>query len=124
MSQEFSRMENRILGALSGLDDFLMNPLIQCHCGTTPETSGNAFGTNQGTNENESQSDLHPGAGLLQSQTTGNSDPEEGYDRNTLVLQAAVCDGQVYDITCGNVHNENHGTNFPYFKTEATTKKS
>ena len=28
LSQEFSRTENRILGALEHLDDFLMNPLI------------------------------------------------------------------------------------------------
>ena len=28
LSQEFIRMENSILGVLSGLDDFLMNPLI------------------------------------------------------------------------------------------------
>ena len=32
--QEFSRTENRILGALSRLDDFIMNPLIQGHSGT------------------------------------------------------------------------------------------
>ena len=29
LSQEFSRTENRILGALFRLDDFLMNPRIQ-----------------------------------------------------------------------------------------------
>ena len=28
LSQEFSRPYNRILGALSGLDDFLLNPII------------------------------------------------------------------------------------------------
>ena len=31
LSQEFSRTENRILGALAKLDDFLMNPLPQGH---------------------------------------------------------------------------------------------
>ena len=31
LSQEFSRTENRILGALARLDYFLMNPLIQGH---------------------------------------------------------------------------------------------
>ena len=50
-SQEFSRTENRILGALTRLDDFLVNPLIQGYSGTAPETSRNAYGTNQGTNE-------------------------------------------------------------------------
>ena len=48
--QEFSRKENRILGALSLLDNFLLNPLIQGHSETTPETSKNAYGRNQGTN--------------------------------------------------------------------------
>ena len=56
LSQEFSRFENHILGALARLDDFLMNPLIQGHSGTTPETSRNVFGKNQGTNEDDSQS--------------------------------------------------------------------
>ena len=56
--QEFSGTENRILGALSRLDDFLINSLIQGHSGTVPETSWNAYGTNQGTNEDDSQSDL------------------------------------------------------------------
>ena len=37
LSQEFSKTENRILGALSRLDDFLMNPLIQGHSGGVPE---------------------------------------------------------------------------------------
>ena len=34
LSQEFSRTENRILGALARLDDFLMNSLIHVHSGT------------------------------------------------------------------------------------------
>ena len=52
-SQEFSRAENRILGALSRLGDFFMNPLIQGHSGTAPETSRNAYGTSQGTNDDD-----------------------------------------------------------------------
>ena len=31
LSEEFSRTENRILGALARLDSFLMNPLFQSH---------------------------------------------------------------------------------------------
>ena len=69
LSQELSRTENSILGALSSLDDFLMNPLIQGHSGVAPETSRNAYGTNYGTNEDDSQSDPHPEAGIFQSQT-------------------------------------------------------
>ena len=67
LSQKFSRTKNRILGALSRLDNFLMNPLIQGHSGTAPETSRNAYGTNQGTNEDDFQSDPHPKASISQS---------------------------------------------------------
>ena len=66
-SQEFSRTEKHILGKLSRLDDFLMNPLIQGHSGTAPKTSRYAYGTNQWTNEDDSQGDLHPEAGIFQS---------------------------------------------------------
>ena len=79
LSQEFSRTENRILCVLARLDDFLMNPLIQGYSGTTPEMSWNAFSTNQGTNEDNSQSDSHPEAGLFHSQITQNSGTEEGH---------------------------------------------
>ena len=80
LSQEFSRTENRILGALARLDDFLMNPLIRGHSGTAAETSRNAFSTSQGTNEDDSQSDPHPEAGIFYNQMTQNSDPEHGHD--------------------------------------------
>ena len=55
LSQEFSRTENRKLGALASLDDFILNPLLQGHSGITRETSRNVFSINQGTNEDESQ---------------------------------------------------------------------
>ena len=80
LSKEFSRTENRILGPLARLDDFFMNPLLQGHSGTTPESSRNALSINQGTNEDDSQNDPHPEAGLLHGQMTQNSGPEDGHD--------------------------------------------
>ena len=80
LSQEFSRTENRQLGALARLDDFLMNPLLQGYSGTTPETSRKMFSINQGTNEDDSQSNPHPEAGLFNNQVTRNSGPEDGHD--------------------------------------------
>ena len=85
LSQEFTKMENRILGALSRLDDFLMNPLVQGHSRTTPETSLNAYGTNQRTIEDDSQTDDCPEARLLRSQTTRNFGSEAGHDMVTGV---------------------------------------
>ena len=67
LSQEFSRKKNRIPGELARLDDFLMNPLLQGHSGTTLETSRNVFSINRGANEDDSQNDAHPEAGLLTS---------------------------------------------------------
>ena len=88
LSQEFSRTESRILGALSRLDDFLLNPLIQGHSETTPQMSRNTQGTNQGTNEDDSQSYLHPEAGVFQSQTTRDSGPDDAYD-NCISIMAS-----------------------------------
>ena len=96
LSQEFSRTENRILGALASLDHFLMNPLLQGHSGTTPETSRNVFSINQGTNEDDSQSDPHPEAGLL---TSGR---EDRHDMATGVQREST---QAHDMVTG-VHEE------------------
>ena len=81
LSQDFSRTESRILGSLSRFDDFLMNPLIQGHSRTAPQTSRNTYGTNQGMNEDDSQSDRHPEVSILQSQTTQNSGRKDGHDK-------------------------------------------
>ena len=73
-------MENRILGALAQLDTFLMNPLLPGRSGTTPEPSRNASNTSHGTNEDDSQNDPQPEAGLFHGQMTQNSGPRESHD--------------------------------------------
>ena len=90
LSQEFSRTENRILGALARLDDFLMNPLLQGHSGTTPETSRNMFSINQGTNEDDSQSNSHPEAGLLTSGREDRHDISTGVQRERVWMVATI----------------------------------
>ena len=80
LSKEFSRTENRILGALARIDDFLMNPLLPGHSGTTPEPTRNTSHKNQGTNEDGSQNDPHPEAGPFHGQTTRNVSLEEDHD--------------------------------------------
>ena len=78
LSQELSRTKSRILGALPQLDEFLLNQQIRTHSGTVPGTFRNANVENQGTNEDDSQSDPHPEGGLFHSQTTQYSGPELG----------------------------------------------
>ena len=80
LSQEFSRSESRILGALSKLDEFLLNQEITTHSGTVPGTFRNTNVENQGTNEDDSQSDPHPEAGIFRGQTTQNFGPKDCRD--------------------------------------------
>ena len=79
LSREFSRIESRISDALSKLDEVLSNQQIQTHSKTVPGTFRNTNVENQGTNEDDSQSDPHPEGGLFHSQTTQNSGPEAGH---------------------------------------------
>ena len=72
LSQEFSRTESRILGALSKLDEFLLNQQIRTQFETVPGTFRNTNVENQGTNEDDSQGDPHPEAGIFRGQTTQN----------------------------------------------------
>ena len=57
-----------------------MNPLIQGKSGTTPVMCRNALSTNQGTNEDDSQSDPHPEAGIFGKQTMRKSGQKDCRD--------------------------------------------
>ena len=87
LSQEFSRTKSRILGALSKLDEFLLNQQITTHSGTSPGTFRNTNVDNQGTNEDDCMSDPYPEAGLFRSQTTQNSGQEVGPYMVTGVIE-------------------------------------
>ena len=60
LSQEFSKTESRIFGALSKLDEFFLNPQIQTFCGTDPGTFRNADVENQEPSGDRSPNDPHP----------------------------------------------------------------
>ena len=59
LSQEYSGTESRILGALSKLEEFLLNPQIQTFSGAVPGTFGNADVENQEPSGDRSQNDPH-----------------------------------------------------------------
>ena len=90
LSKEFSRTEDRILGALARLDNFLMNPLLPGHSGTTPEPTRNTLHSNQGTNEDGSQNDPHPEAGPFHGQTARNVSLEEDNDNSNQLLEQSL----------------------------------
>ena len=84
-----------------------MNPLIQGHSGTVPETSWNAFATNKGTNEDNSLSDAHLEASIFRSQRTQNFGPEVGHEsvgasRNSVSVPEA---GALQLPSLGNLKN-------------------
>ena len=148
LSKEFSRTENRILGALARLDDFLMNPLLPGYSGATPEPARSALGNNQGTNEDDSQKDPHPEAGLFHGQSTRNAGPEDDRDmvtgvaeqirnRHDMATGPTERIGNYHDTT--GVHEEvtycspstssgkqkkNRSTSQPQFRSENTPRRS
>ena len=89
LSQEFSRTESRILGALTKLDEFLSNQQMHMHSETVPGTFRNTNVENQGTNEDDSQSDPHPEAGNFRGQTTQNLGPKDCRDSIISIKKVA-----------------------------------
>ena len=124
LSQEISRTENRILGALARLDDFLMNPLLQGHSGTAPETSRNVFSINQGTNEDDSQSDPHPEAGLLSCGQEDRHDMVTGVTEQTRSQRDIVTGVHEEVMYCSpstsKKQKKNRSTSQPQFRSENT----
>ena len=127
LSQEFSRTQNRLLGALARLDDFLMNPLLQGHSGITPETSRNMFSKNQGTNEDDSQSNPHPEVGLLTSgredrhhMATGVQRERESVDVCHMVTGVHEEVTYCSPSTSSGKQKKNRSTSQPQFRSENT----
>ena len=105
LSQEFNRIESRIADALSKLNEFLSNQQIQTHSKTVPGTFRNTNVENQGTNEDDSQSDPHPEAGIFRGQTTQNSGPKDCRD---MVTGATREIRQCRDMVTGTTREIRH----------------
>ena len=60
LSVDISKTESRILGALSKLDELLLNPQIRTFSGTVPGTFRNADVENQEPSVDRSRNDPHP----------------------------------------------------------------
>ena len=84
LSQEFSRTESRILGALSKLDEFLLNPQIRTFSGTTPGTFRNTDVENQEPSGDRSQNDPYPEVefSACRASNLTDSDPDETSHRD------------------------------------------
>ena len=132
LSKEFSRTEDRILGALTWLDNFRMNPLLPGGSGATPESTRNASGINQGTKEDDSQNDPHPEASLFHGQREQNTGTERDYDmvtgvneqtRNDYDMVTEVHEEVTYcsPSTSSEKQKKNRSTSQPQFRSENTS---
>ena len=65
LSKEFSKTESRILGALSKLDEFLLNPQVRTYSVAVQGTSGNANSGNWETHGDRSSNDPYPEVGCF-----------------------------------------------------------
>ena len=88
LSQEFSRIESHIVGALSKLDECLLNSHIRTFSGTVPGTFRNADVKNQEPTEDRSHNDLHPEvefSACCAGNLTG-SDPDEASHKHKFLI--------------------------------------
>ena len=65
LSKEFSNRESRILGALSKLDEFLLNPQVRICSVAVQGTSRNANSENRETHGDRSSDDPYPEVGYF-----------------------------------------------------------
>ena len=80
LSKEFSRTESRNLGALSKLDEFLLNPQVRTCSVAVPGTSRNSNLENRETTGHRSSDDPCPTVRFSSHQSGHLTNPEvEGY---------------------------------------------
>ena len=76
LSKEFSRTESRILGALSKLDEFILNPQVRTCSVSVPGTTRNSNSGNREPNGDRSPNDPCPEA-RISSHHSGNLNSSE-----------------------------------------------
>ena len=81
LSKEFSRTESRILGALSKLDEFLLNPQVGTCSVAVPGTSRSSNLENQGTNEDRPSDDPGPEMEFSSPHFGAETDPHKNHDK-------------------------------------------
>ena len=82
LSKEFSRTESRILGALSRLDEFLLNPQVRTCSVAVPGTSRSSNLENQGTNDDRPSDDPGPEVGSSSPHYGAETDPHRDRSSN------------------------------------------
>ena len=126
LSQEFSRTESRILGALSKLDEFLLNPQIRTFSGATPGTFRSTGVENQEPSGDRSQNDPLPEVefSACHASNLTDSDPDETSHIDSLLnidgiemncITAFCSNFQTFDLSFATIGYEVDLTQFPNF---------
>ena len=83
LSKEFNKTESRILGALSKLDEFLLNPQVRT-CSVVQGATRNANSENRETHRDLSLNDPYPEVGYFSHHPGQLNSPETGINPNTV----------------------------------------
>ena len=96
LSQEFSRTDSRFLGALSKLDEFLLNPQVQTCSGTVPGTCRNNNSENREPTGHRSLKDPYPEVqySVHQASTSVDSDMVRGVQEEILYCSRGTYSGK------------------------------
>ena len=110
LSKEFSRTESRILGALSKLDEFFLNPQVRPCFVAVPGTSRSSNLENQGTNEDRPSDDPGP--------EVGSSSPHYGAETGPHMVTGATSESRQHPHMTMEAHEE-----IPYCSTSTSSGK-
>ena len=84
LSKEFNKTESRILGALSKLDEFLLNPQVRT-CSAVQGASRNANSENRETHGDLSLNDPYPEVGYFSHHSGQPNSPETGTNPHMVI---------------------------------------
>ena len=104
LSQEFSRTESRFLGALSNLDEFLLNQQIRTFSGITLGTFQNTDIENQEPSGDRCQNDPHPEVefSACRASNPTDSDPDETSHTTHVFILGEIMHNQEPLLKNGN----------------------
>ena len=89
--KEFSRTESRILGALSKIDEFLLNPQVRTCSVAVPGTSRSNNIESQGTNDDRPSDDPGPEVEIASSISGTETNPHSNSFCNSGAVKLADC---------------------------------
>ena len=97
LSQEFSKTESRILGALSKLEEFLLNPQVRTCSVAVQGTSGNANSENRETHGDRSSNDPYPEVGYFPHHSGQLNSPEA--ETNSHMVTETYPHSSIWSLT-------------------------